>query len=188
MKPMRVIAVTVLAGSISIGAAIFGQRWIGESPLLERLTEHTADELNTLPDFRLVDLSGREVASNAWAGKVLVLNFWATWCPPCIEEMPSFIRAQERLHDDGVQFVGIAVDRPEDVKAFIADHPVNYPLLIADTTVVALAKRLGNRLEVLPFTVIFDRRGRRIHSQIGGLSAEELGAKLEPLLPDGAKL
>jgi thiol-disulfide isomerase/thioredoxin len=181
MKPFKVVLVTLLAGGISIGTAIFGQRWINESKPVGMLVERSHDRLQTLPDFRLVDLDGREVASNAWAGKVLVLNFWATWCDPCLSEMPLFIQTQERLREAGVLFVGVAVDRAEDVRAFVVDHPVNYPLLIATPEVLALAKRLGNRLEVLPFTVIFDRHGRRVHSWIGEMTPEELNEQLAPL-------
>ncbi|MGQ9658766.1 MAG: TlpA family protein disulfide reductase [Thermochromatium sp.] len=185
MKALKVILVTVIAGGVGIGTAIVGQRWVdvtggnGGRPLggSERQTE----PLQTLPDFRLTDLEGREVASNAWAGKVLVLNFWATWCPPCLSEIPRFVALQERLRESGVQFVGIAVDRAEDVRAFVAKHPVNYPLLIATPEVLDLAVQLGNRLEVLPFTLIFDRHGRCVHSQIGELSDVELIKYLEPL-------
>jgi peroxiredoxin len=182
MKPVKVIVVTLLAGGISIGTAIFGQRWIGENTLVENLAERNMDRLQTLPDFRLSDLDGREVASSAWAGKILVLNYWSTWCDSCVTEMPLFIRTQEAMHESGVRFVGIAVDRPEDVKAFLVEHPVNYPLLIATPEAIALSKRLGNRLEVLPFTVIFDQRGRRIHSQIGEMTAEELQTQLAALV------
>lgn len=188
MKAVKVIGVTILAGAISIGAAIFGQRWVEESPILESLAERGPNQLQALPDFRLLDLQEREIASNTWAGKILILNFWATWCTSCVDEMPMLIRAQEALRDEGVQFVGIAADKAEDVKEFLVDHPVSYPILIADADVVELSKRLGNRLEVLPFTVIFDRRGRRVFSQIGGLTAEELRAQLKPLLPDRTML
>ncbi|ADC62833.1 TlpA family protein disulfide reductase [Allochromatium vinosum] len=186
MKALKVILVTALAGGISIGTAIIGQRWVEfENADSGRDTERfelQAESLQTLPDFRLTDLEGREVASNAWAGKVLVLNFWATWCPPCLSEIPRFVEIQERLRESGVQFVGIAVDQVEDVRAFVAEQPVNYPLLIATPEVLKFSVQLGNRLEVLPFTVIFDRHGRRVHGQIGELSAEELAELLNPLL------
>ncbi|BCU07518.1 TlpA family protein disulfide reductase [Allochromatium tepidum] len=186
MKALKVILVTVLAGGISIGTAIIGQRWVdfedGSGDRQAARSERRTEPLQTLPDFRLTDLEGREVASSAWAGKVLVLNFWATWCPPCLSEIPRFVEIQERLRESGVQFVGIAVDQIEDVRAFVAGQPVNYPLLIATPEVLKLAVQLGNRLEVLPFTVIFDRHGRRVHGQIGELSAEELADYLDPLL------
>ena len=182
MKPVKVMMVTFLAGGISIGAAIFGQRWVLESPLVEGLGKRPETDIQTLPDFRLPDLNGHLVASNAWAGKILVLNYWASWCPPCVRELPLFIRMQNALHESGVQFVGIAVDRVEDVKGFVADDPINYPLLIADADAIALAKRLGNRVEGLPFTVIFDRRGRRVFSRIGEVTADELEAQLAGLV------
>ncbi|MBK1718068.1 TlpA family protein disulfide reductase [Thiocystis violacea] len=182
MKPFKVVMVTILAGGISIGAAIVGQRLVNDqTPRVDGLTERHPEQLQTLPDFRLSDLDGHEIASNAWAGKILVLNFWATWCDSCIDEMPTFIRAQEAMHEAGVQFVGIAVDRVEDVRDFIVERPVNYPLLIATPEVLALSKQLGNRLEVLPFTVIFDRHGRRVHSQIGEMEAEDLQARIDRL-------
>jgi len=186
MKALKVVLVTALAGGISIGTAIIGQRWVefenADSGRHTERFERQAESLQTLPDFRLTDLEGREVASNAWAGKVLVLNFWATWCPPCLSEIPRFVEIQERLRESGVQFVGIAVDQVEDVRAFAAEQPVNYPLLIATPEVLKFSVQLGNRLEVLPFTVIFDRHGRRVHGQIGELSAEELAELLNPLL------
>ena len=186
MKALKVMLVTALAGGISIGTAIVGQRWVdfedGAGDRQAARSERQAEPLQTLPDFRLTDLEGREVASNAWAGKVLVLNFWATWCPPCLSEIPRFVEIQERLRESGVQFVGIAVDQVEDVRAFVAGQPVNYPLLIATPEVLKLSVQLGNRLEVLPFTVIFDRHGRRVHGQVGELSAEELADHLDPLL------
>ncbi|MBK1654803.1 TlpA family protein disulfide reductase [Allochromatium vinosum] len=189
MKALKVVLVTALAGGISIGTAIIGQRWVefenADSGRHTERFEHQAESLQTLPDFRLTDLDGREVASNAWAGKVLVLNFWATWCPPCLSEIPRFVEIQERLRESGVQFVGIAVDQVEDVRAFVAGQPVNYPLLIATPEALKLSVQLGNRLEVLPFTVIFDRHGRRVHGQIGELSAEELAELLNPLLVRG---
>ncbi len=182
MKALKVGIVTLLAGGISIGAAIFGQRWVGETPLGERTLERQSAQLQTLPDFRLQDLDGHEVASNAWAGKVLVLNYWASWCPPCVRELPLFILAQDAWRGTGVQFVGIAVDRVEDAQCFAADYPVNFPLLVADPEVIALSKRLGNRVGGLPFTVIFDRRGRRVFSHVGEMTAAELETQIEGLV------
>lgn len=92
------------------------------------------------------------------------------------------IRAQEALAPQGVQFVGIAIDRAEDARAFVAQYPVNYPVLIGNPEAVELSRRLGNRLQGLPFTAIFDRRGRRVFSHTGELGAEDLKASLDALL------
>lgn len=184
MNAGKVVAVTLLAAGISVGTAVFSERWLAHLQSRPPGSPGGADQLQTLPDFRLPDLKGREVASSTWAGKILILNYWATWCPPCVREMPLFIRAQDALGKRGVQFVGVAVDRDRDVEAFVARYPVNYPVLIGNPEAVELSRRLGNRLQGLPFTVIFDRRGRRVFSRIGELSAEELGAQLNVLLGD----
>lgn len=92
------------------------------------------------------------------------------------------IRAQEALRSKGVQFVGIAVDRAEDARTFVTQYPVNYPVLVGNPDAVELSRRLGNRLQGLPFTVIFGRDGRRVFSRTGELGAEELRAQMDDLL------
>lgn len=176
------VLVVLLAGGISIGTAVLGERWLSGGPLLGSRTPAPGAQLTTLPDFSLPDLQGQEVASRSWAGQVLVINYWASWCPPCLREMPMLIRAQEALGSKGVQFVGIALDRAEDARAFVVQYPVNYPVLIGNPDAVELSRRLGNRLQGLPFTVVFDRHGRRVFSRTGELGAEELKAQLDGLL------
>ncbi len=182
MKPAKVVLVTLLAGGISVGTAILGERWLAEGPRLGAKALGTGSQLSTLPDFSLQDLSGRDVASGTWAGQILVINYWASWCPPCLREMPMLIRTQEALGAQRVQFVGIAIDRAEDARAFVSQYPVNYPVLVGNPDAVELSRRLGNRLQGLPFTVIFDRHGRRVFSRTGELGAEELKAQLDGLL------
>jgi thiol-disulfide isomerase/thioredoxin len=77
-----------------------------------------------------VDLAGKAQALRQWQGKVLVLNFWAPWCPPCREEIPDFIRLQERHGQAGLQFVGVALDDPDKVAAFVDETGINYPILL----------------------------------------------------------
>jgi thiol-disulfide isomerase/thioredoxin len=182
MSAIRTGMVILLAGGISVGVAVVSQRWI-EAPKLDAgLSVRQSAPLQTLPDFGLTDLSGAKISSDAWAGKVVVVNYWASWCPPCIREIPLLVETQETLGEAGVQVVGIAVDRLEDVEAFIAQYPVNYPILMANPEAVALSKRLGNRVEGLPFTVIFDRSGRRVFSRTGEVAAAELKAELGALV------
>ncbi|WP_296806632.1 TlpA disulfide reductase family protein [Thiocapsa sp.] len=182
MSAVRVGMVILLAGGISVGVAVVGQRWIEEPKHDAGLSVRQSAPLQTLPEFGLTDLAGSKVSSDAWAGKVVVINYWASWCPPCVREIPLFIETQEALGEAGVQVVGIAVDRLEDVEGFVAQYPVNYPILMANPEAVALSKRLGNRVEGLPFTVIFDRRGRRVFSRTGEVTAAELRAELDTLV------
>jgi thiol-disulfide isomerase/thioredoxin len=176
----KVVLITVLASAISIGAAIFGQRLLQDIHGPGAPSGGGSASLDTLPDFRLPDMTGRKVASNSWAGKVLILNFWATWCPPCLREIPLFIAAQKTYQD--LQVVGIAIDSKEDVAQFLKDHWVNYPILLGDTQAIEVSRKLGNRLEGLPFTVIFDRFGRRTYAKVGEVTRGKLEGQLKPLL------
>ncbi len=111
------------------------------------------------PDFSLMDVSGQSRNVSEWQGKVLVINFWATWCPPCLEEIPHFIKLQDKYGDQGLQFLGIALEDVDDVMNFANKLGINYPLLVGEQEVIKLGVKLGNRIGGLPYTVILDRRG-----------------------------
>lgn len=127
------------------------------------------------------DTAGRTHSLAEFQGKVAVVNFWATWCAPCREEMPAFVRLQERWTGRGVQFVGLANDDPRKVDRFASELRINYPLWVGGDSVGDLSKRLGNRLGVLPHTAIIDRRGQVIDSKVGPYTETELDGKLRQL-------
>jgi thiol-disulfide isomerase/thioredoxin len=186
MNAAKVLAVTVLAGSVSIGLALFGERWLdtGEDESTQIRRGAPSGIAKSLPDLRLPDLSGREVSSNSWAGKVVVLNFWASWCPPCLREMPLLDEWQQQYGNRGLQIVGIAIDSAEAVEQFLENNPVSYPILLGNAETVELAKSLGNRTGGLPFTVIFDPLGRRLTSHNGELDQALLASELQSLLTE----
>ncbi|MFP4076506.1 MAG: TlpA family protein disulfide reductase [Halochromatium sp.] len=186
MNAVKVLAVTVLAGSVSIGLALFGERWVDrdEHAAGQRRDEALQGVLETLPDLQLRDIEGHRINSRRWAGKVVVLNFWATWCPPCVREMPLLDEWQRRHRDQGLRVVGIAIDRADEVARFLDDHPVGYSILLGDMESVDLARGLGNRTGGLPFTVVFDTFGRRAFSYLGELDARILESEVAPLLPE----
>lgn len=128
------------------------------------------------------DLNNKEQAFSQWRGRVVVLNFWATWCPPCRTEIPDFVKVQEKLAARGLTIVGLAIDTHDKVQAFADEMAINYPILIGDTRAMDLAKAAGNRLGGLPYTVILDRQGKIVASEIGGLTAAKLEALVTPLL------
>ena len=130
---------------------------------------------------RLPDLRGGSLALESWRGRVLVVNFWATWCAPCREEIPEFVRMQERHGARGLQFVGIAIDQPEKVGAFAREFGINYPVLLGGLDIVALMREAGNRAGVLPFTLVLDRNGRVASRHPGGLKEAKLEAMILPL-------
>lgn len=130
----------------------------------------------------LPDLAGNRQPLAQWRGKVLVLNFWAPWCPPCREEIPGFIRVQGRYAGGGLQIVGVALDLPDKVAAYADATGIPYPLLLGESEASALARAAGNHLGGLPYTVILDRRGNAVASQTGALDEARLEALIKPLL------
>lgn len=125
------------------------------------------------------DAQGGEVALGRFSGRPVVLNFWATWCEPCREEMPLFSRLAAR--SGTVQFVGIAQDDPQKVRRFARELGVTYPLWTGGDEVMDLAARLGDRMRVLPFTVILDANGRVVAQKVGAYSESELTARIADL-------
>jgi thiol-disulfide isomerase/thioredoxin len=182
VNPAKVLVVTVLAGSLSIGLALFGERWLSPPDAASGGPRHSPGTLASLPDIRLRDLAGREVASNAWAGKVVIINYWATWCPPCLREMPMLARLQEGVDKGQLQVIGIAIDEPSAVRRFIEENAVGYPILLGGADAIELSRQLGNRTGGLPFTVVFDSSGRRVFSQTGELTAERIRQAILPLV------
>ncbi len=128
------------------------------------------------------DLAGKEQPLKQWQGKVMVLNFWAPWCPPCREEVPDFIALQDKYRDRGVIFVGVAIDEAQSVQSFIDETGINYPILLGGMNGVELSSKVGNRLGGLPFTAVIDRSGKIVSTHVGGLSKAQLEGTLQPLL------
>ena len=127
------------------------------------------------------DTGGASHALGEFQGKILVLNFWATWCVPCREEMPAFARLQERWRVEGVQFVGLANDDAVKVERFGRELAINYPLWVGGDAVGELSRRLGNHLGVLPHTVIIDREGQVLEGRVGPYTENSLESKLRSI-------
>ena len=130
----------------------------------------------------LPDAAGKEQPLAQWKGKVLVVNFWATWCEPCREEMPRFVKLQDQLGAQGLQFVGIAIDEADRARQFASEISLNYPTLIGSYGAIELSKTFGNRLGALPFTVIVDRAGRVVHTELGPVKDQQLRSTIRQLL------
>lgn len=131
---------------------------------------------------RVTDLKGETKGLDQWRGRVVVINFWATWCAPCREEIPGFVGLQERYGHLGLQLVGVALDQPDKVAEFAREFRINYPVLIGGLDIMDLLRQAGNRAGVLPYTLIIDRRGNLVGQERGGLKETKLEGIIQPLL------
>ncbi|MGA8051567.1 MAG: TlpA disulfide reductase family protein [Burkholderiales bacterium] len=165
----------LILGGIGLGAAAAG---IMVAPLLLR----SGAGAEALAAARFSDLQGKSHAIAEWQGKVLVCNFWATWCPPCREEIPLLSSERTRLSAKGVEVVGIAVDSAANVAEFAKNSSVSYPILIGDASVIDLMRKLGNESGALPYTVFLDRTGAIAARKLGALQRAELEKLLASLL------
>ena len=126
------------------------------------------------PEFTLTDLQNRPRRVGEWDGKVLVVNFWATWCSPCRKEIPQFIALQQEFGTRGLQFLGIAIDDPGAVREFVQSLQVNYPVLVGEQDAIDVAKAYGNLIGALPYTVVVDRKGAIVLTHQGEVSGHQL--------------
>lgn len=130
----------------------------------------------------LLDEKNIAQALNQYRGKTLVINFWATWCPPCREEMPELSNLHLEFKDNNVIVIGIAIDSHEQVNAFLVDEPVSYPILLAEDEGMTIGNSLGNDKGVLPYTVIVDDTGKIKNRFFGRITQKLLAEHLNQLL------
>ena len=117
-----------------------------------------------------------------WRGKVIVCNFWATWCAPCREEMPLLVTLRERYLAKGAEFVGIGIDQMAKIRQFAADFAITYPLLVAGSDGLDLMRKLRNESGALPYTVLADRKGAIAYRHLGLLKEPDLVREIEAIL------
>ena len=191
MKTRNVLLVATLAAILGAVAGLFvsgpGPLWrskLGQEALQGALDANTppppagivvAKTGEPIPPLQLPDLTGRTVAvPAAWSGRPLLINVWASWCGPCIEEMPELQRFARTQGADGLQVVGIALDEPDAVRAFLVRVPVDYPILIDAPGPADAGVRLGNLKGVLPYSVLIGADGRLLARRVGPFVAGEL--------------
>ncbi len=134
------------------------------------------------PDYSLKDTEGNIVKAADFDGKVVLVNFWATWCPPCKKEMPAFIELQDEYAAQGFQIVGIALDDEDSVRDFADTLGVNYPVMAAEYAGIELSRQYGNHIGALPFTAILGKDGRIAMIKMGELTKQQVEEAIQPLL------
>ena len=188
MKPGRREALILGAAGLAAAAAGF---LLG--PLVLRSTgsngsgEAAGAGDIALRSASLPDLAGQVRKLGEWRGRVLVCNFWATWCAPCRDEIPMLMETKAKHASSGLEIVGIAIDNPANVRQFSASFKISYPILLAEADGLDLMRKLGNSGGGLPYTVVADRQGAIVHRKLGALKQAELEAVLAPLARNGAR-
>ncbi len=189
MKQENALLLAVVAGVLTMATVgLLAYRLASQSglpsgdsipPALRAAPQPTAEqaqaEVDAIMALTLDDLDGHRQALAQWRGKVLVVNYWASWCKPCVEEMPALSRLQERYAAQGVQFVGIGIDEVDNMRRFVKATPVTYPLLVGPREA---SETPGLQVKALPYTVVIGRDGRFASSRLGRLDEE----KLQPIL------
>jgi thiol-disulfide isomerase/thioredoxin len=154
----RLVIVLVSIAALMGGLYLSAQHFAVALP--EATPTATGGEVGSLrPDFLLASNLGEMVSADAFAGKTILINFWATWCGPCREEMPMLMDLQRKHTDKGLQIVGIALDDANAVKNFVKTYGITYPILVGESDVFETSAAYGNSEGVLPFSVLIDKNG-----------------------------
>lgn len=173
---MRHRLILLIVGALAIAAGVLVSL---PSPGPSTQSTSRADQLLSTP---FADLSGRARTLGEWKGQVVLVNFWATWCAPCREEIPALMEVRAALGARGLEVVGIALDRAELARGFASDLRIDYPILIGDGETINLMRQLGNRSGALPYSVVLDRQGHVAHTHLGLLSLPKMQQLVDPVL------
>ncbi|MEO5863114.1 MAG: TlpA disulfide reductase family protein [Burkholderiales bacterium] len=180
MNKIRDRLALIVAVSLGVGSIYLGSTWNRE-PTTQILP---ADVLSpgALYTSSFPDLEGKVHPLGEWQGKIMVLNLWATWCGPCREEIPIMVKLHQKYREQGVTFIGLAMDEKGPVEKYAKEMGINYPILLGDITLGDFGRRLGNNNGGLPYTVIIDRAGKIVTTRLGGVDEKFLEQVLHPLL------
>ena len=133
-------------------------------------------------EIKLPGLDGNKQDINQWQGKIVLVNFWATWCPPCLEEIPVFLSLRKEYAAAGFEVLGISIDDVSKVKRFRGTMQISYPLLDGEDNGMALMHSLGNKIGGLPYSILFDRSGKAVEIKSGPYQEQELKDLIDELL------
>lgn len=154
---------------------------VAAAPVLDSVAAARGEDPMTWP---LATPTGGQRRLDEWPAPVVVVNFWATWCPPCLREIPAFMALQSRYGERGVQFLGVALDQADAVAPFVAERELNYPVVLGDDQVIRMMQHFGNTIGGLPYTVVL-RNGAVAYTHQGEWEAAAAEAQLLEFLEGG---
>ncbi len=137
--------------------------------------------VGALMQLSMADPAGKQQKLAQWQGKVLLVNFWATWCPPCVAEMPELQQLQTERESKGLQIVGIGIDSPTNIREFSEKHKISYPLLVGGLQGTEVSRSFGNEAGGLPFTVLIGTDGSVKQTYMGRLDMQKVRTDLDSL-------
>ena len=179
-KVIKMVVAIIAIGIMSLAGLA---TWIGGSGAPLTKSSELDVSAGTIYSSSFPDTEGKQQSLGQWQHKLLIINFWATWCGPCKDEMPIFAKLQKKYGANGLQIIGIAADLPSNVVNFDKKLNVGYPLLPDEARAIEFSKRLGNRLGLLPHTVIVRPGGDVLKSQLGAINEAEFEAIIVKNLP-----
>lgn len=171
----RFLTIALVCGLLFAGIGIF----VGN-----RHTEAKAPQdgaVQKLMGLSLTDSQGTAQKISQWQGKILLVNFWATWCAPCVQEMPELSALQTELSKNNVQLLGLGIDSPSNIKEFATKYGISYPLFSAGMEGTELSRQMGNQAGGLPFTLLIAADGSIAKTYLGRLKMDELRADISKL-------
>jgi thiol-disulfide isomerase/thioredoxin len=173
-RTRTLLALVATAAIAAVAGAVVG--WLRIAP------QSTAADATALFASAFDDADGRRQPIAQWKGRPLVVNFWATWCPPCVEEMPDLQRVRDEYRARGVEVIGVGIDNAVKIREFRDRLGITLPLLVAGAGGTELGRELGNQAGVLPYTVLVAADGKVVQRKIGQVKPAELRAWLDAAL------
>jgi len=168
---MRGRRTLVLVGAVAAAAAAAG---VGTAVWRDRADARDAAAARALFALTLPDPGGAQQPLSQWRGQPLIVNFWAPWCAPCVEEMPDLQRVRDEYRSRGLEIIGVGIDSAARIRQFRDDHLISLPLLVAGAEGTSISDQLGNRAGVLPYTVLISAEGRVLERKVGRIRPDEL--------------